>query len=58
MRDPVLLQAVDVTCRYPGRAQGRPALDRLSLTLARGEWVAVAGPTVRASPPWPGCWPD
>lgn len=44
MRDPVLLQAVDVTCRYPGRAQGRPALDRLSLTLARGEWVAVAGP--------------
>lgn len=41
---PVLLQALDVVYRYPGPAGSMAALDGLSLSLARGEWVAMAGP--------------
>ena len=38
-----LVQLSDVTKRYDG--DGRPALDRVSLTVAAGEAVAVMGPS-------------
>ncbi|MBB5907091.1 thiol reductant ABC exporter subunit CydD [Actinoalloteichus hymeniacidonis] len=40
---PVEITLVDVTVRYPGR--DRPALDRVSLTVAPGERVAITGPS-------------
>ncbi|HEY8532214.1 MAG TPA: ATP-binding cassette domain-containing protein [Limnochorda sp.] len=39
-----LLQAEGVVHRYPGPTGPVTALDGLSLSVARGEWVAVAGP--------------
>lgn len=42
--DQALLQAKDVVYRYPGPTGPAAALDGFSLSVARGEWVAVAGP--------------
>ncbi|MFD2611706.1 energy-coupling factor ABC transporter ATP-binding protein [Paenibacillus gansuensis] len=38
-----VLQLEDVTVDYIGNATGHPALDRISLVVEQGTWVAVAG---------------
>lgn len=42
--DEPFLRAVDLHHAYPGRSGPIPSLQGVSLSVARGEWVAVAGP--------------
>jgi ATP-binding cassette subfamily B protein len=49
--DPQLIEVHEVSFSYPG--QDEAALRQVSLSIRRGQVIALVGRTAPASPPWP-----